>query len=78
MAKKWYPVIDILTCQECENCRAVASTSASCEDNCIYAFLFKHFSDSWTCFIFEFFLVSAATHETSMCFSNSTDKSFSC
>ena len=59
-------------------CRAVASTSTSCEDYCINILIFEHFSDSRTSFMFKFLLVSATTHESSMYRSTSSDKSFCC
>ena len=57
-------------------CRAVTGTSSSCEDSCIYAFLFQHCCYCRTCLMFEFFLVSATTHESSMEWSCSLNKSF--
>lgn len=59
-------------------CRAVASTSASCEDNCIYALFFEHLSNSRTSLMFKFLLVSTTTHETCVYRCTSFDKSFFC
>ncbi len=57
-------------------CRAVAGTSASGEDNRVNILFFKHLSDSRSCLTFEFFLVSAAAHESCMYRSAGSDKSF--